>query len=220
MNRYYDPEVGRFINPDGYVSTGQGILGNNMFAYCGNNPVNFSDYSGSFPVLAIACIVSVFFVPILSVLEPIFDDDENTKSEYSGELYTSNKLENDIFFEERLFWYDVEKYVSDEANVGTVEVSCGALQTERDLDAVEVDYGIAKVSASTATNVNEGIGVSVVFEGAYASAFYIIPILEHVLKIGFTGNIGAYGFIAKIGTNGIEFGISSGIGGKFSVKWC
>ena len=47
QTRYYDPEVGRFINADGYVSTGQGIIGNNMFAYCGNNPVMHSDPSGN-----------------------------------------------------------------------------------------------------------------------------------------------------------------------------
>ena len=47
-SRYYDPEIGRFINADGYVSTGQGILGNNMFAYCGNNPVNRADPKGTF----------------------------------------------------------------------------------------------------------------------------------------------------------------------------
>ena len=28
------------------MSTGQGVLGNNMFAYCGNNPVNRADKSG------------------------------------------------------------------------------------------------------------------------------------------------------------------------------
>ena len=47
-SRYYDPEVGRFINADAYASTGQGILGHNMFAYCGNNPVNRVDPSGLF----------------------------------------------------------------------------------------------------------------------------------------------------------------------------
>ena len=46
QSRYYDPETGRFLNADGYVSTGQGILGNNMFAYCGNNPVNYYDPNG------------------------------------------------------------------------------------------------------------------------------------------------------------------------------
>ena len=38
--------MGRFISADALVSTGQGILGNNMFAYCGNNSVCRSDYSG------------------------------------------------------------------------------------------------------------------------------------------------------------------------------
>ena len=45
-NRYYDPAVGRFINADDYVSTGQGILGCNMFAYCLDNPVNMVDRDG------------------------------------------------------------------------------------------------------------------------------------------------------------------------------
>ena len=47
QSRYYDPEVGRFINPDGYNSTGQGIIGTNMFAYCLNNPAIFSDDAGT-----------------------------------------------------------------------------------------------------------------------------------------------------------------------------
>ena len=47
-SRYYDPEIGRWINADGFVSTGQGVLGYNMFAYCGNNPVNRVDHTGQF----------------------------------------------------------------------------------------------------------------------------------------------------------------------------
>ena len=46
-SRYYDPQVGRFLNADGFVSTGQGLLGSNMFAYCGNNPVIRVDYCGN-----------------------------------------------------------------------------------------------------------------------------------------------------------------------------
>ena len=49
QSRYYNPEWGRFISADGYISTGQGILGYNMFAYCGNNPPNKVDYSGNKP---------------------------------------------------------------------------------------------------------------------------------------------------------------------------
>jgi len=46
-SRYYDPEVGRFINADVFASTGQSIIGFNMFAYCLNDPVNRVDYSGN-----------------------------------------------------------------------------------------------------------------------------------------------------------------------------
>ena len=47
QSRYYNPETSRFINADILVSTGQGLLGNNMFAYCGNNPVSRIDsYDG------------------------------------------------------------------------------------------------------------------------------------------------------------------------------
>ena len=48
QSRYYDPALGRFINADSYGSTGQGFLGYNMFAYCGNNPVNGYDPTGHF----------------------------------------------------------------------------------------------------------------------------------------------------------------------------
>ena len=47
QSRYYDPETCRFINADVYCSTGQGITGNNMFAYCNNNPVIYYDHSGN-----------------------------------------------------------------------------------------------------------------------------------------------------------------------------
>ena len=50
QSRYYDPELGRFINADAFTSTGQGILGNNMFAYCGNNPISYADSSGMLPL--------------------------------------------------------------------------------------------------------------------------------------------------------------------------
>ena len=47
QSRYYNPEIGRFINADAFTTTGQGLLGNNMFAYCGNNPVIFRDIAGT-----------------------------------------------------------------------------------------------------------------------------------------------------------------------------
>lgn len=46
QSRYYDPQTHRFLNADVLVSTGQGMLGNNMFAYCRNNPVCRKDTRG------------------------------------------------------------------------------------------------------------------------------------------------------------------------------
>lgn len=50
-SRYYDQNIRRFINADSYVSTGQGILGNNMYAYCNNSPVNYVDFEGTDAIL-------------------------------------------------------------------------------------------------------------------------------------------------------------------------
>ncbi|MBQ1410316.1 MAG: RHS repeat-associated core domain-containing protein [Oscillospiraceae bacterium] len=50
QSRYYDPIVKRFINADSYGSTGTGLLGYNMFAYCENNPVNSVDQAGHRPL--------------------------------------------------------------------------------------------------------------------------------------------------------------------------
>ena len=47
QSRYYNPEVGRFISADVYLSTGQGVLGHNAYAYCLNNPAIMVDYTGN-----------------------------------------------------------------------------------------------------------------------------------------------------------------------------
>ena len=57
QSRYYDPQIGRFINADALVSTGQGLLGNNMFAYCLNNPIVYSDYIGTAAAVAFSPFV-------------------------------------------------------------------------------------------------------------------------------------------------------------------
>ena len=56
QSRYYDPQLGRFINADAFVSTGQGLLGYNMFSYCNNNPVMYADSTG---LALVPCTVAI-----------------------------------------------------------------------------------------------------------------------------------------------------------------
>ena len=52
QSRYYDPETCRFISADVLLSTGQGVIGHNSFAYCNNNPILLADSDGTVPYQA------------------------------------------------------------------------------------------------------------------------------------------------------------------------
>ncbi len=52
QSRYYDPTVGRFISADILLSTGQGVMGHNAYAYCLGNPINYEDPDGQASILS------------------------------------------------------------------------------------------------------------------------------------------------------------------------
>jgi RHS repeat-associated protein len=61
-SRYYDPEIGRFLNADAPKIIDGGndhILENNLFAYCFNNPVNMTDDTGHWPKWATKLAIGV-----------------------------------------------------------------------------------------------------------------------------------------------------------------
>ena len=68
-SRYYDPEVGRWINADDAIAgVGGDIRGYNLFSYCFNNPVNMSDPTGNWPKLSqIFTAVAVAAVVVAAV---------------------------------------------------------------------------------------------------------------------------------------------------------
>ena len=77
-SRYYDPEVGRWINSDNMITTGSDLTGLNLFAYCGNNPVNRVDPSGQFWISAIIKAV-VAVVSVVAVVTKVVCTVKETK---------------------------------------------------------------------------------------------------------------------------------------------
>lgn len=67
QSRYYDPEIGRFINSDdvSYIGASGTETGYNPFAYCENNPVNNTDSSGE----AFGLIQSMAIGALLGIIE-------------------------------------------------------------------------------------------------------------------------------------------------------
>ena len=60
QSRYYDPVTGIFISPDSlkYLDP-ESVSGMNLYAYCGNDPVNNNDHSGCFYEIAFAVFLIV-----------------------------------------------------------------------------------------------------------------------------------------------------------------
>ena len=78
QSRYYDPEVGRFINADGFVTTDVlGLLSSNMFVYCENNPICKTDISGEATVSIFADLNADFLIGADIGLGLSFDDHGN-----------------------------------------------------------------------------------------------------------------------------------------------
>ena len=59
QSRYYDPEVGRFLNADETLGANRDVTAYNLYAYCSNNPVMYADPGGEASVLTIVIAIMV-----------------------------------------------------------------------------------------------------------------------------------------------------------------
>ena len=117
QSRYYDPIVKRFLNADSYGSTGQGFLGFNMFAYCGNNPVLHSDPSGH------------SWIPdISSMIEELVKEILNSAAERKHRFEDSFERTYGVPFSSRIasphYSVDIETHYPDET-AGLVSLATG-----------------------------------------------------------------------------------------------
>ena len=103
-SRYYQPEICRFISADNYASTGQGILGHNVYCYCGNNPVNAMDPDGHLfkKLRKVFNRVARKIVKATSVAKKVvkvlFGTSASVKSSNNVSYYTRTKFEKGLKF--------------------------------------------------------------------------------------------------------------------------
>ena len=75
QSRYYDPEIGRFLNVDAIDILGiqNDSLDFDLYAYCNNDPVNHTDPSGYFAIaMTFKAVYYVYFV-VLSRIKTSHD---------------------------------------------------------------------------------------------------------------------------------------------------
>lgn len=80
QSRYYDPEVGRFINCDdvNYIGASVTELSYNAFAYCENDPVNGIDYKGLKKEMSMMQLIVIYkrLKPYLPIIIEYLENDE------------------------------------------------------------------------------------------------------------------------------------------------
>ena len=78
QSRYYDPTTRRFLNADAVTDGSAGVIGNNLFIYVANNPVNNSDATGQWIIKdAIQWFVK-------KVVKPVVQKVKTTISKFKG----------------------------------------------------------------------------------------------------------------------------------------
>ena len=86
QSRYYNPQWGRFLNADGYISTQTGLLGHNMYIYCNSNPVNLMDENGCAP----QSIKNIVQITVQYIIDPAVQSFEDFITKYDYTLSIGN----------------------------------------------------------------------------------------------------------------------------------
>ena len=216
-SRYYDPAMCRFINADGYVYTGQGNSGLNMYAYCANNPVNKYDPTGNDCICLHQRVHNHNCAKYRAQQQAdvIWNHFKNDDGSYS--LYNSERLYSNRTFREKIFTLTTSSpaFSINDCNFSTgtfdFTVISGAWK------ANDVTYSLLDMGEFSA-----GAGFTEKEFGVFATASIWAPSVSFVLwdmDITISLKVGSIGFEAKASyTEGISFGRCLGCGYGITIR--
>ena len=240
QSRYYDPVTGRFVNADGFVSTGTGLMGYNMFAYCNNNPVMYVDATGARPASEIQADIDALeafinetryaianqttslnaedmlhYAQQLSALKQELADVSpflNQDGTYS--LYDNQRHDPDRLFHEQIA---ALKYSGPGFSLKDGNITLGSYEASVYTGGWEWDHADLSLFDFGRASFAAGITGGKLTVGATASVYnpsFSVDLFG--MKITVSARIGAIGGEAKIG-NG-TFSVSSGNGIGFGLS--
>lgn len=96
QSRYYDSTIGRFINADGTLNGNGDVLGFNMFAYCGNNPVMNIDPSGMGLLIAVLIAIGVVAVTAVGITHAENYSNKNAIDTQVKDSYTKQEAKEHV----------------------------------------------------------------------------------------------------------------------------
>ena len=70
-SRYYDPDLGRFINADAEVGSVGETMGMNLYAYCKCNPICYADENGNWPSWATKVCIGLAVIAVCAVVAAV-----------------------------------------------------------------------------------------------------------------------------------------------------
>ena len=95
-SRYYDAEAGRFISPDSveYLGANGDLISYNLYAYCSNNPVMYTDPSGHAIITAI--ILGALIGAGIGFGVTVYKDYDDDGEVFNGSIETSDYIANTL----------------------------------------------------------------------------------------------------------------------------
>ena len=87
QTRYYDPQAGRFLSPDSVDYIAPDLIGGlNLYAYCNNNPVMYSDPEGTFVWALIGAVAGAVAGFAGRLIGDLVSKEWSTWQEYVGSM--------------------------------------------------------------------------------------------------------------------------------------